>query len=240
MVRTTCGSTLRYGPDHMSTLSKHLEVAQALMARISGGEIAQGERLPSERDLQAEFGVARSVVRQALAGLVRDGWIANRYPRGYEVIGPRIPWISRLRATSSEEPRVEIVEVRDAEASREVAEALEIAPGDPTVERVSRLFGAGSGETWGRGLVSYPIEGLSEKSAAKLRSPGEITYDDLQEAFRRRIQSFPETIEFRRPNASEREEFDLGRGEGVIQLRRRTLTSARPISYFRFRAPVCR
>ena len=36
-----------------------------------------------------------------LAGLARDGLVVSAYPRGYLVLGPRIPWLSRLRLLSS-------------------------------------------------------------------------------------------------------------------------------------------
>jgi DNA-binding FadR family transcriptional regulator len=79
----------------------HQQLAQnvraVLAARIAGGELQPGDRLPAERELSAEFGVTRTVIRQALAGLARDGMIVSAYPRGYDVLAPRIPWLSAER-----------------------------------------------------------------------------------------------------------------------------------------------
>ena len=69
--------------------SLHHQLRHALAARINACELAAGDLLPAERQLAEDFGVARSVVRQALAGLARDGLIVSDYPRGYRVLGPR-------------------------------------------------------------------------------------------------------------------------------------------------------
>jgi DNA-binding transcriptional ArsR family regulator len=56
------------------------QIADQLAALIASGELARGQRLPSERDLAAQMGVSRPSVREALialevAGLVRvRGW----------------------------------------------------------------------------------------------------------------------------------------------------------------------
>ena len=88
----------------------HKNVRAALAARIAGGELQPGDRLPAERDLSAEFDVTRTVIRQALAGLARDGMIVSAYPRGYDVLGPRIPWLSRFRLLTDEPWDVEIID----------------------------------------------------------------------------------------------------------------------------------
>lgn len=48
------------------------QVAADLRARIDGGELAAGHRLPSEDDLAVEYGVARMTVRKAIAELVTE------------------------------------------------------------------------------------------------------------------------------------------------------------------------
>ncbi len=62
------------------TMSKHERVSAALRADIEDGEL-QGP-LPSEAELTARFMVSRSVVRQALATLEREGLISKRHGRG--------------------------------------------------------------------------------------------------------------------------------------------------------------
>ena len=45
------------------------EIAQQLRARILNESLAPGQRLPTEQELGAQFGVSRNVVREAIARL---------------------------------------------------------------------------------------------------------------------------------------------------------------------------
>ncbi|MDB5506856.1 MAG: transcriptional regulator [Devosia sp.] len=56
-----------------------------LEARIVSGELADGGWLPPERNMVAEFGVSRTVAREAVATLVSRGLIENR-PRFRRVV----------------------------------------------------------------------------------------------------------------------------------------------------------
>jgi DNA-binding FadR family transcriptional regulator len=49
-----------------------------LSQRIAGGEMPAGSRLPSEAQLVDEFGVSRTVVREAIARLRSDGLVTTR------------------------------------------------------------------------------------------------------------------------------------------------------------------
>jgi GntR family transcriptional regulator len=49
----------------------YVQVADHIAARIEAGELAPGARLPAERDLAAEYGVAYDTIRRATA-LLRD------------------------------------------------------------------------------------------------------------------------------------------------------------------------
>jgi DNA-binding FadR family transcriptional regulator len=51
------------------------EVRERLLAWLSGGEIQPGDRLPSERELMARFGVGRPAIREALQSLESAGLI---------------------------------------------------------------------------------------------------------------------------------------------------------------------
>lgn len=58
-----------------------------LRQRILDGHYPRGALLSGERDLAAEFGVARVTVRSALAALQRDGLIRREQGRGTIVVG---------------------------------------------------------------------------------------------------------------------------------------------------------
>ena len=65
------------------------EVARELMARIVGAEIAPGSLLPKEEELEAEFGVARSVIREAVKFLEVHKLVRPVRRRGTVVLDPR-------------------------------------------------------------------------------------------------------------------------------------------------------
>jgi GntR family transcriptional regulator len=67
---------------------RYLALADALRRRISGLE--PNSRLPSERELQAEFGVSRATVRLALAMLERSGLVTRQRRHGTSVSPPKV------------------------------------------------------------------------------------------------------------------------------------------------------
>jgi DNA-binding FadR family transcriptional regulator len=56
-------------------------VARMLLERVLVGELAPGAELPSERDLSDQFGVSRTVVREAIRSLTGKGVIEKRNGR---------------------------------------------------------------------------------------------------------------------------------------------------------------
>ncbi|MFM9108338.1 MAG: GntR family transcriptional regulator [Chloroflexota bacterium] len=74
------------------------QLASILRRSIAAGGAAPGDRLPSESQLVARYGVSRITVRQALADLERDGLIQRSAGRGSFVREPRRPvtWLPRL------------------------------------------------------------------------------------------------------------------------------------------------
>lgn len=64
-----------------------LELVDALGARIRESRYAAGERLPSETAIVEEFGVSRTVVREAISKLQAAGLVETRHGIGTFVIG---------------------------------------------------------------------------------------------------------------------------------------------------------
>lgn len=58
------------------------DIATALKRRISAGEWQGDGRIPPERDLAQEFGVARNTVRRAVGLLEEDGTVTRHVGRG--------------------------------------------------------------------------------------------------------------------------------------------------------------
>jgi GntR family transcriptional repressor for pyruvate dehydrogenase complex len=63
------------------------QIVRALQTRIESGELAPGARLPTEQALGERFGVSRAVVREAIARLRADGYVATRQGAGAFVSG---------------------------------------------------------------------------------------------------------------------------------------------------------
>jgi DNA-binding FadR family transcriptional regulator len=64
-------------------------VAAAITAEIAEGRLQQGDRLPTEMVLATRFGVSRSVVREAIAGLRSGGVVRSRQGLGTFVVSQR-------------------------------------------------------------------------------------------------------------------------------------------------------
>ena len=59
------------------------QIRTQLLEWISTGELAPGNRMPSERELSEKFEVARTSVREAMQGLVSMGVVQRRGNRVY-------------------------------------------------------------------------------------------------------------------------------------------------------------
>jgi DNA-binding GntR family transcriptional regulator len=67
----------------------YVAVADHLAARIRAGELPAGARLPAERDLATEYGVAYMTIRRAAAVLRERGLIVTVHGHGTYVAEPR-------------------------------------------------------------------------------------------------------------------------------------------------------
>jgi GntR family transcriptional repressor for pyruvate dehydrogenase complex len=64
-----------------------LELVEALGDRIREGRLAAGDKLPTEAEFMAEFGVSRTVVREAISKLQASGLVQTRHGVGTFVVG---------------------------------------------------------------------------------------------------------------------------------------------------------
>ena len=74
------GSLAEYKIERKPKLSER--VASAIREQVLKGEIAPGEKLPTESRMSEFFGVSRTVVREALATLAADGLVEARQGAG--------------------------------------------------------------------------------------------------------------------------------------------------------------
>ena len=80
---STTDTTTGFAPVTRETLSS--QIREQLLQRITDGTLAPGARVPSERDLSEQFGVARTSVREAMQGLISMGVVERRGNRSHVV-----------------------------------------------------------------------------------------------------------------------------------------------------------
>ncbi|MQA27190.1 MAG: GntR family transcriptional regulator [Micromonosporaceae bacterium] len=77
-------------------------VADALRARIRSGDLRPGDRLPTEHELMAEYGVSRNTVRLALNLLTAEGLITGGRGRAGRVV--RLRELITIHVAHHDEP----------------------------------------------------------------------------------------------------------------------------------------
>ncbi len=121
-------------------------IADTLATEIAGGHYRPGDRLPTEADLSARFGVNRHTVRHAIAALVDAGTLRTRRGAGVFVtsvpteypLGRRVRFHQNVAASGrAASRRLTLLDTRGCDAAE--AAALILPPGAPVhvVEGVS-------------------------------------------------------------------------------------------------------
>lgn len=121
---------------------------QKILAQIREGEYREAQRLPPEKEIALQIGVSRTVVRDAMAVLEREGFISRKHGLG-TVINRHVIAITNRMDLEQEfceevracgfEPHSRLLEVRQGPADGAICHALQLAPGS-AVFSVSRLI----------------------------------------------------------------------------------------------------
>ncbi len=92
------------------------QIVEVMQRRIFSGEYARGDKLPSELELISEFGVSRTVIREALANLKSGGLVTTRQGVGVFVqhSAPLRPFYIETKDTDLVADAVSILELRIA------------------------------------------------------------------------------------------------------------------------------
>jgi len=75
-------TVLKLNVAKLPALNRVDEVARELMSRIRSGELTPPMRLPSELTMAQQFGVSRTVIREAIARLKNEGLVTTRQGSG--------------------------------------------------------------------------------------------------------------------------------------------------------------
>jgi GntR family transcriptional regulator len=126
----------------------YYQIKRVLLGRMERGEWEVGAQLPTEQELQEEFGVSRGTVRKALDELVFEGRIYRRSGKGTFVteLPPRVQTQQILSFTEQVRrrnlvPSTQVLsaeEIAASEAGDWVRQAFELGMADPVI-RIQRL-----------------------------------------------------------------------------------------------------
>jgi len=112
------------------------QIALAIEREITSGSRHPGDRLPTEAELSARFGVNRHTVRRAMESLEGSGLIRVEQGRGSFVaedvldypVGPRTRFSESIRR-QNREPEGRMLRIAEVPAATQVAEALGLRQG---------------------------------------------------------------------------------------------------------------
>lgn len=118
---------------------QYRQLAESLLAQITDGELAVGDRLPTELELCRSAGLARGTVRQALGHLEELGMISRRPGAGTVVIAPAP--VGRYQPVAQSAADIAALSVETKLVAPQIGEVVLGAA-------LARRIGSAPGATW--------------------------------------------------------------------------------------------
>ncbi len=211
-----------------TSLPIYVQIRDALIERIQSGELKPGMRIPSERELVAEYRVSRMTVRQALTDLVNRGLAERIRGNGTYVAEPKVEQVLNPLVSFTEQmarrgivPGARVLETQVMAAHGRLADALGLRIG----ERLYRIVRVRTGNNLPLALETshFPYElcrGI-ERFDLERRS----IYRILDEEYGIRLARAIESIEPTVANEFEAEVLDVSVGAPLLLLERTAYTS---------------
>ena len=89
------------------------DIAHALKKRIEAGEWLEQGRIPPERDLASEFGVARNTVRRAVGLLQESGAVSRQVGRGTFLVAANVDTLADAIKRMEGASPADMMEIRE-------------------------------------------------------------------------------------------------------------------------------
>lgn len=128
-------------------LTQQRAIRAYLIAAMRSGEYASCECLPPEKDLSEKIGISRTMLRDVLGVLDREGFVTRRHGVGTIInrhvlavpcrMDIEVEFLDMIRESGFESALAH-VSYTDGQADQKIAQALHIAQGDPVL-LVTRL-----------------------------------------------------------------------------------------------------
>lgn len=130
--------------DRTSFVPLYFQLAEVLKQRLETGSWEAGARFPSEHELEAEFGVSRTVIRPALNLLVGDGAIVRVKGSGTFVTPPKrevaLTGLVRVLVDAPDRLGLRVLRARKQTPDTAVAKFLQIGSKPEPVVHINVLF----------------------------------------------------------------------------------------------------
>lgn len=142
----------KYAMPHMGGATISTRLMSRLLAELRSGEYANCTRLPSEVELAQRYCVSRSVVRDALASLEREGFVERGRGIGTVIQRSVVNMVNRMDIKYEYNqlvlgmgcrPSADMVKLHEETAGQEVAQKLRIEPGTPVIICEKRILADG-------------------------------------------------------------------------------------------------
>lgn len=185
----------------MTVPTRHLyqRIKEYLLEEIDAGRLAEGDQVPSERELAERFRMSRMTVRHALTELVTDGSLFRHQGKGTFVARPKIrQGLAGLTSFTEDmlarglKPGARILSVEAVSAPYRVRHALSLGPESTMVLRMERLRLA-DGEPMALEQVHLPYPRFASLLEADLVNAS--LYQVLAEQYGVQMSSAIQTIE---------------------------------------------
>lgn len=125
----------------------YVRIRETLREMIATGEVERGQKLPSENELAAQYGVSRMTVRQGISELIDDGLVYRRHGVGTFVTLPHVER-DHTRLTDFFEnsnikgvqTRASILNIEITPVNSKIAKALSLEKGELSIHIKSIRF----------------------------------------------------------------------------------------------------
>lgn len=204
--------------------TRYKKVKQALLAALSAGEWKGGEAIPSEKRLGERFGVSIGTLRKAIDELVAENILVRHQGLGtFVAIHRRDEHFFRFFRLARHDgartyPSVSLASFRKGRATREVAAALELAPGTRMFQFTNQL--SLHGEIAMLDHITLPEPRFAGLTEMALRDRPSTLYHFYQAAFGINVISTDERVRVAVADARDSALLQVAPGTPLLEIRR--------------------
>ena len=218
-------------------LPRYYQLANILRDRISKGEVPARQPIPSERQLEKDFSVSRTTIRQAIDLLVRQGYLYREHGRGTFVSPQKLQkGISELTSFSEDMkkrgivPGQKILDIEFVQPAPDICRHLELPFQSEKVLRIERLR-LGDGAPMGLQTSFYVLPEGQTITREELEAIGSV-YRILQEKLHLIPTEADETLEVALANSREASLLRIKKGSPLLLSERTTYSQYRTVIEF--------